>query len=57
MRKKSKLMELKRREMIEASRRMTPRQRLETCAHLSRVVAEIHRAGEAYRAAARQAPS
>ena len=50
MGKRSKIMEEKRRIMIEESRQRTPDQRLEICAVLSRAICEVHRAGEAYRA-------
>jgi hypothetical protein len=49
MRKRSKLSEFMRQGLIESSRRLTPEQRLKACLNLSMAVAEMHRAGEAFR--------
>jgi uncharacterized membrane protein len=57
MRKRSEIMEEKRKLMIEEARQRTPDQRLEICAALSRAVCEVRRAGEAYRASLQKPPS
>jgi hypothetical protein len=51
MRKRSKIMESKRRALLEAERKMTPEQRLTAYVEHSRLMMEIYRAGVKDRAA------
>jgi hypothetical protein len=56
MRKRSKIMEAKRRALLEADRNMTPELRLEAYVEHSRLVLEFYRAGVRDRAAAAASP-
>jgi hypothetical protein len=47
----------KQKERIERARKMTPEARMVACINMSRVVMEIHRAGERHRQAVRQTPT
>jgi hypothetical protein len=50
VRKPSKLSQEKRKNRVEAARRMTGEQKLEACARLSLTVYELHQAGKQFRA-------
>jgi hypothetical protein len=57
MRGKSAIDHAKQTERIERARRMSPERRLEACINLSKLGAEIQRAGRRYREALRNSGS
>ena len=54
MRRKSSIDLARQKERIERARQMTPEERMKACVKISRVVMEIHRAGERDRREAAQ---